>query len=593
MGPRCNPGYEKLRFVLPPFAFCAVAIALAGCGGGGASVRPAGAPPVSPASVSVTIRIDAPAAATSALKRRPAYLSAATQSITISINGGTPVAQTLTASGGNCSTPSFGATPVCTLVASAPVGSDTFTFVTYDGPNGTGNRLSQNTVVHTIVAGQLNTVSVTLEGVPVGILISPYPNQANVVQETGGYELVGTAVANFAVEPFDADNNFIVGPGAPTLTVTSSSASLRVAAVANSPNEYALTPVTSGSTVTLNASAAGGDGGTAAGSVSLTLKAPLPTNLPEPLYVYENATSLGLSNGEVDVFAAGSVNAATPQKFSSSLLYTAGGSLAWGANGTLYATGNTDTGYLVVAFTAAQLSGGTGPSPAIESYDYNLLHSLPANPNALLYITSVAADSRGDVFVVGTPNGYPSVFGVYEFPAGFGLTTNPTRISSSSITAADSVYVDANNNLYVVNGNASAVPSVSYSILVFSATAPGGTPARTIGGSNTGFSTVTSMAVGADGTLTAYDGSTDELYVFAPSANNNPAPENIMQSSALNWASPITVDANNNVYGSQFFIIPNLAFQVEAFAAGGSGVVQPLFNVQSAALYPSSMLFAP
>jgi len=532
------------------------------------------------------------AAASSALKRRSAYLSAATQSITISINGGTPVAQTLTASGGNCSTPSFGATPVCTLVASAPVGSDTFTFVTYDGPNGTGNRLSQNTVVHTIVAAQVNTVSVTLEGVPVGILISPYPNQANVVQQAGGYELIGTAVANFAVEPFDADNNFIVGPGAPTLTVTASSASLHVAAVANAPNEYALTPVTSGSTVTLNASAAGGDGGTAAGSVSLTLKAPLPTNLPKPLYVYENAAGLGLSNGEMDVFPAGSVNTATPQKFSSSLLYTSSGSLAWGANGTLYATGNSDTGYLVVDFTAAQLSAGTGPSAAIESYAYNLIHSLPANPNALLFITSLAADSRGDVFVVGTPNGYPSVHGVCEFPAGFGLTTTPTKITSTSLTAPDLVYVDSSNNLYVVNGNTTGA-SIPYSILVFSTTSPGGTPVRTIGGSNTGFSTVTSMAVGADGTLTAFDGSTYELYAFAPGANNNPAPEYIMQSSVLNWASPITVDADNNVYGSQFFILPNLTFQVEAFAAGGSGVVQPLFNVQSTALYPNYMLFAP
>lgn len=566
-------------------------LALAACGGG-SSVSPAPAThgsPVAPAFVSVTIRIDVPGA-TQSTKRRPAYLSAATQSITISVNGATPVAQNLTPSGGSCSTPSFGATPVCTLVASAPIGNDTFTFVTYDGTGGTGHKLSQNTVVQNIVAGQANTVSVTLEGVPVGVLVSPYPNQSNVVQQPGGYELVGTSAANFAVEAFDADNNFIVGPGAPTLTVSSSSASLHVASVANSLNEYVLTPVTSGATVTLNVSAAGGDGGSASGAVTLMLKAPLPTSLPKTAYVYENEAGLGNSTtGEIDVFAAGSVNAATPQKLTSTLLYPDGGSLAWGANGSLFATGNTDQGYLVVDYSAAQLSAGTGPAVAIESYYYNLLHSLPANPNALLTMLSMAVDSRGDVFVVGTPNGFPAAYGVYEWPAGYTATTNPTKLTSASITAPALVYIDASDNLYVVNGS----QMVSYSILVYSATAFNATPSRTIGGSNAGFGSVTSLAVGADGTLTAMDGGTDEVYVFKPGATNNPTPEAVFQSSALNWASPITVDANNNVYGSQFFFVPTISFQLEAFGAGSVGVVPPLFNVQSAALYPTYILFGP
>ena len=566
-------------------------LALAACGGG-SSVSPAPAAhgsPVAPAFVSVTIRIDAPTA-TQSTKRRPAYLSAATQSITISVNGATPVAQNLTPSGGNCSTPSFSATPVCTLVASAPIGNDTFTFVTYDATGGTGNRLSQNTVVQNIVAGQANTVSVTLEGVPVGVLISPYPNQSNVVQQTGGYALVGTSPANFAVEAFDADNNFIVGPGAPALTVSSSSASLHVAAVANSPNEYILTPVTSGATVTLNVSAAGGDGGNATNAVTLTLRAPLPTSLPKTTYVYENEVGLGNSStGEIDVFAAGSVNAATPQKLTSILLSPDGGSLAWGPNGSLFAAGNTDQGPLVVEYTAAQLSGGTGPTAAIESYSYNLLHNLPANPNALLSITSLALDSRGDLFVAGTPNGYPAVYGLYEWPAGYSATTNPTKLTSASLTSPTLVSIDSNDNLYVVNGS----QSIPYNIFVYSATAFNATPSRTIGGSNAGFATVTSLALGGDGTLTAMDGGTYEVYVFKPGATNNPSPEAVFQSSALNWGSPITVDANNNVYGSQFFIVPNLSFQLEAFAAGSVGVVPPLFNVKSAALYPTSILLGP
>jgi hypothetical protein len=151
------------------------------------------------------------------------------------------------------------------------------------------------------------------------------------------------------------------------------------------------------------------------------------------------------------------------------------------------------------------------------------------------------------------------------------------------------VSIDSNDNLYVVNGS----QSIPYNIFVYSATAFNATPSRTIGGSNAGFATVTSLALGGDGTLTAMDGGTYEVYVFKPGATNNPSPEAVFQSSALNWGSPITVDANNNVYGSQFFIVPNLSFQLEAFAAGSVGVVPPLFNVKSAALYPTSILLGP
>jgi len=575
-------------------ALATTGLVLAACGGGG-STMPLSRAPNSVGMASVTIRIDAPnttSSAASAAKRRPAYLSAATQSITISVNGGTPVAQNLTSSGGNCSTPSFGATPVCTLVSSAPVGSDAFTFVTYDAANGTGNVLSRNTVVQAIVAGQVNTVAVTLDGVPTGVLAYPYPGQSNVLQQApSGYILMGTTPADFFVVATDADKNFIIGPGAPTLTVTSSSGNLKVASVANNPNEFVLTPLVEGVPVTLNVSAAGGNGGTSSGSVAIALKALPPTSLPATLYVFDEVSGVG----EVDVFPAGSVNTVTPSARLSSLLLNQGpGSLAFGPGGNLFAEGNTDNGPLVVEYTAAQLAAGSGtPAVVVQSYYYNLEHSLTPNPKAVLEIGSLAVDSKGDLFVIGTYNGSSTEY-LFEFPAGYTPTTNATVIPSSptGITSPTLLYIDSNDNLYVANQPANETPS----ILVFSAENPATAPVRTIGassGSNAGFTSVGSMAVGADGTLTVMDGTTFVMYTFAPGATNNPTPESSFQSPAEFFFGPMTVDPNDNIYGFQLNIGSPNTYQLDAYPAGSTGVGKALFSVESSYFNPSALIFAP
>ena len=540
--------------------------------------------------VSVTIRIDAPSTTSPAAKRRPAYLSPATQSITISINGGTPVAQSLTPSGGDCSTPPFSATTVCTLIASAPVGSDTFTFVTYDGTAGTGNVLSRNTVVQTVVAGGANTVAVTLQGVPVGMLAYPFPGQANVIPTASGYTLMGTTAADFFVASTDADKNVIIGPGAPTLTVTSSSANMKVAGVANNPNEFVLTPQSENVAVSLNVGATGGSGGSANGAVALALKAVPPTSLPKALYVYDQEA---LSpNGEIDIYPAGSVNTGTPTvRLNSVLLDNVGTALAWAPSGNLYATGNEDNGELVVEFTAAQLAAGSG-TPTTVAYSY--YHGLPNNPETKdpLFIGSMALDSKGDMFVVGELDaGAPAVF---EYPAGFTLATNPTQIPASPTgeTAPTLVYVDSSDNLYVVN-----TPNLeTASILVFSASNPSAAPTRIIGassGSHAGFQSVAGLGVGSDGTLTVMDATTHQFYVFAPGAANNPTPESSFQSPAQFFSGPMTVDANNNAYGMQLNIGAPTSYQINAYPAGSTGVATALFDVLVGATQPNFMVFAP
>ncbi|HEY0395794.1 MAG TPA: hypothetical protein VGD01_14945 [Candidatus Elarobacter sp.] len=168
------------------------AVLAAGCGGGGGTsatppVAPQGVQPQGMASVVFTMIWNS--STPQSAKRRPQYVPATAHSVSVSVNGGT--AQYLNS-------------PASTITIDAPVGTDTFTFQTYDEQNGQGNVLSRATVTKTIVAGAANSVSATLNGVVASATVSlsnPSPN-AGV-----------PATVNVNVAAKDADGNTIVGPG--------------------------------------------------------------------------------------------------------------------------------------------------------------------------------------------------------------------------------------------------------------------------------------------------------------------------------------------------------------------------------------------
>jgi virginiamycin B lyase len=169
------------------------AAVVAGCGGGGSTATPpvtaqkSQAPSNVMASVTFTMVWNAPT--TQSVGRRPRYVPATARSVSVTVNNGTP--QYLNA-------------PASTLTIDAPVGTDTFTFATYDEQNGQGNVLSRASVTKNIVAGGANTVTAVLNGVVVSLAISlsnPSPN-AGV-----------PATVNVNVSARDADGNTIVGPG--------------------------------------------------------------------------------------------------------------------------------------------------------------------------------------------------------------------------------------------------------------------------------------------------------------------------------------------------------------------------------------------
>ncbi len=173
-------------------AAATIALLAAGCsgGGGGTATVPAATQqqPASKGTASVTFTMKWNDTTQSA-QRSPRYVPATARSVSVSVNGG--VAQYMNA-------------PLTTIVIDAPIGVDTFTFLTYDAQNGQGNVLSRATVTKEVVIGTANTVTAVLNGVVVSVVISlsnPSPN-AGV-----------PATVNVNVAARDADGNTIVGPG--------------------------------------------------------------------------------------------------------------------------------------------------------------------------------------------------------------------------------------------------------------------------------------------------------------------------------------------------------------------------------------------
>ena len=172
-------------------------VLLAGCGGGGGATAPqvhtSPAAAAQNQSVAVTFSIAVPTKAGAALRRVPAYVSASTQSASLSVTHGGTTGTPVTV---NCAS-------TCTGTLTSPVGSDTFAVNLYSSTNGGGSLLSTGTLTQTIVANTANAVNVTFNGVVATLAVS-----------LGASGAAGTsATIPLSVSAVDAAGNTIVGPG--------------------------------------------------------------------------------------------------------------------------------------------------------------------------------------------------------------------------------------------------------------------------------------------------------------------------------------------------------------------------------------------
>jgi len=234
----------------------AFSLVVEGCGGSAPATSHAGNT-ASKSTYAVKVKIPSASGSSSSAVRHVKYVSASVQSIVVQIlgNGGAQLVQgsdyvNVTANGssgaGSCTTTSGETT--CVLTLNATIGSGgTFTLVvaTYDAqqtqtcapsstPACSGNLLSISNMPQNIAAGQ--TTSVTLGGIPAYIqgleLVSGY-----MIAHNNAITLYGPGPQKIDFEFLDADQNAIIGPGAPQVSVTAANPSVllgSISTVANS-----------------------------------------------------------------------------------------------------------------------------------------------------------------------------------------------------------------------------------------------------------------------------------------------------------------------------------------------------------------------
>ena len=558
-------------------------LALAGCGGGGSSqgaTPPPARPPVQTAPATFAFVIPKKS---SASKRTPAYLSAATQSIVLQVTGlkqsGTNVDLTSTLSpamtapqivdvnntsgnpnvAGQCGTDPANAQNVkCTEVFQLPVGDASVRIEAFDGVRGTGNRLAAQGLVLAVQPGS-NAFAVTLDAV--AQIIVATPDCPGLVGSSSFTVYVATDVTAHVVV-YDVHGAPIdpAVPGAPVLSASSSDASVLTASASGS--TLTIHPVaTSGhALVTVKATPPGAADGLTTVTVTYLVTLALPTGT---LYVS--------SRDLIDVYPAGASGSVTPQRQITGFYNHSDGSpppcgigcftnsvgpLGAGANGTL----------LVIHIFGQHNSA---PNNAIEVFGPTA--SGQATPQA-----SYDARGPGGVEIARVPggDGYDIINGsnVLEYPGNGPLAAQ----FATGYGFLSGLAIDASGQVYV------SVPSLNL-IAVFAANSSGNaSPIRTIPtGPNPG-----TLAFGPDGTLyvVVFDGQSllSSVQEFARGAGSplrtlGPFVKNGQPQSVPS----IAVDAENELYVALDDGNAPTTNSISVFLPGSTDPAAPVRTIQN------------
>jgi sugar lactone lactonase YvrE len=408
----------------PRVAAFVVVSFLAGCGGHGSAVPSDAVQPAGRERGAVRFTIVVPkATGTASVHRRlPRYVSPATASMTVNIvtdpGGASVVSETvaLTTTSTGCN--STLASTLCTLTISLAPGSYDASISTADA---SATVLSQGHLVDfTIVAGQANTVSLTLSGIPAALSVSGGALAVHGSQ-SAGFTLYGLAVQPLLVEALDADGNVIVGPGSPTFTVASVSGNgFTIANPTTSvPNRVTLTPPgTNGTAEAFSLTAAYGDG-TCSHSGAVCSATFSVKNDVQTLFVANR------SNNTVTEYAPPYTG--TPTTISSGVVVP--DALAMDAAGDL--------------FVASDGGGVTEYASPYTGTPKTTIASGINKPDAL------ALDAAGDLFVANFAGYTGNTGAVTEYAPPY--TGTPTTITTG-VSQPRALALEANGNLFVANG---------------------------------------------------------------------------------------------------------------------------------------------
>jgi hypothetical protein len=344
------------------------------------------------------------------------FISPATASISfsISLKGKTALTKhvNVTPSSPGCSASLAGT--YCSFAFNIKAGNGYLVSMTaFDATNATGNVLSTGqSVAFNVKQGKLNTIPLTLDGVPASIFVNQLDNDAIVV----------TAL--------DLDGNFIVGPGAPQFAASRTSGAT-IAAIAppssTSPNRIGITlmsPPTPGvETIGVTASYP-------AGSANACVEPGAVCSLPAAVTATYQAAGTFFAgdygNNAVKGFSTPFTGSGQPPAYALNVPAP-------------YAVGLDSSGNIF----AMQYANGTG---SLYRYATPYTGSPTSDAMAPAYANAIVVNSAGTVFV-----GSESTVVAELTPP---YTGAPTYITSG-VDYAQGLAVDSSDNLYVANYNSS------------------------------------------------------------------------------------------------------------------------------------------
>ena len=469
---------------------------------------------------------------TNSIYRKPLYVSKSTQSMTVAVTGVSLQTFNLTPASPGCS--SSTGTLVCSESVNAPAGNDTFTVITYDAQNGTGNQLSTGTIAQNITSGS-NIVNIILGGIVASMTITPNLQTANFTLENadGSFTIVGPLPQPFLLNFLDADSNIIMGPGTPS-----------------APN------VTSQSvfTVSLNQ---------APGSQQFT------------------ATGLKLAGGPVTLSATLNGITANAKVFTTGAL--------WVAN-----AGSTP---FVSAYAVSQVVGFATPPPAVQTtspvgiiYGSNTgIHNPIAVQQGSDGTVYVLENTSGTILVFSPAS--VALIGGSSLATGNITPSAAFNSVAEGLAAPSSMFIATNGDLFVAFGHDS-VTGQPGAIALYNHTqlaAVGGTaghpqdlpPSLKIGGASTGLNNP--QAVWVDSFINVVNQSAASITMYQGIPSGNVAPNGIIAgpNTALSTPLGISEDAAGNLYVSNRApgsgtVAMFKAANVTSVRGGASGNITPV-----------------
>jgi hypothetical protein len=610
------------------------AFVLAACGGGGlpsgSVVNSPGGPTQSPPPlVKVRVTVTVPASGKSH-EVRPDYVSVNTHSLVIQlasvngqgVSGVNPTTIDTVAHAPGCKPGNGGL--VCTATAFGSPGEDVFAVTTYAGTNSTGPVLSVGTVQAKISGGAgvqiSNRLSLSLDSVIAGLKVAISPNEGRrgkpmragvtlIEYDASGAQIVGpsdfVAPVNLAIQG-DAHNSFLLhinGKSATSFSIVKPTSNITLSYDGN----------TQASSITIGA---GVDGpGSHAASANFKLRGKQP---PPPVgTIY--ALNLGTNNGvsamvtEYDGKAKGN---ATPKRVLqlSTKLYAR--SIAVDSSGNLYvgyfdnefgfspSNGRPDKGNEIAIYPPGA-SGNQQPSAIItadtKSSDttiFPLYMALdPAGDLVTYGATSVDGNNGNDAAIAYSPGSSQAATPVYAWAFVSPLLTysGPTGLALDSagnfyVNGALHTSLGPSYGLFVApasdKNNPTVTPSRAIPWNATSQLAPGLVTNNAIDDSGEPY--VATKTTQGSGSKTSCQGSAN---VFGTS------PSDVQPLRVLTFSGVFTQNATCSsqrnplvpyfpsitIYGSLLFVADDFNNAIDAYQAGGNGLVKPTLQIAGSA----------